>query len=38
MWSILLVEPVKLKNGEVLRTLEDAHLFPVFSAHQPCAT
>jgi hypothetical protein len=27
MWSILLVEPIKLKNGEVLRTLEDAHYF-----------
>jgi hypothetical protein len=27
MWSILLVEPVKLENGEVLRTLEDVHYF-----------
>jgi NAD(P)-dependent dehydrogenase (short-subunit alcohol dehydrogenase family) len=27
MWSIALVEPVKLENGEVLRTLEDVHYF-----------
>ena len=27
MWSIDLVEPVKLENGEILRTLEDVHYF-----------
>jgi len=27
MWSIVLAEPIRLENGQVLRTLEDVRLF-----------